>query len=1086
MKKISLLAATLLLAIFTHAQTTSMVWAKNLKYSFINQFSVPTGFVIDNLGNYYVTGYFSGILDMDPGPGTYTLGLVGSVTVNDVFLAKYTANGNLLWAKSFGSTSYDESAALHLINDRLYVAGHFDGTTMDIDPGPGTYTVVNTNGGSAGFVATFDTTGTLQSGFAMPSCPISSIKADNAGNIYIGGQFSGIADLDPGPGVYSKTSTLKSSTYTYDLFYGKYTAAGSMVWANTKGTTSEDNAYAVAIDPVTGNIAAAGNTSAAYVALASPTGTLIKEATMGLGIMNDVVYDTDGNFYFAGVYSGSNDFDWSTTSTYSLPVNTSYNLAMVIKYTAANTFSWAKRIDPVMSINNSYSPVINLDNNKDILITGREAHAGSQSWLYFAKLDHNNGSVAWRNDLISACYAGPNWNGGTGIVYSPLDGTVLVTGTIGGSNNGSSTPCSFDADPGSGVYTLNAGAGNGTNMDVFMGKYGNCAGAPATLAAITGSTMQCAGATAIYSISPVSGANSYVWSIPNGWTGSSSTNTISVVTGTLTSATISVSATNSCGTSTLQSLSVQVDPLPAQPSVITGLTNLCGASSQSYSVAAMSGVTSYSWALPGSWSGTSTTNTIQVNPGTTSGILSVSAINSCGNGPAQNLNIVINALPTILINGNSTLCSGSNLTLTATGAVTYTWSTSSNSSSVTVSPVSATIYTVTGTAANGCENTAAKSITVNALPSVSINGPAVLCAGSSIDLTGSGATSYTWSTSANTNSITVSPVSSTIYSVTGADVNGCKNTATRSITVNALPLVSINGVSSLCTGNTTTLNAAGATTYTWNNSSNSASISVSPAGNTTYTLAGTDVNGCMNTAAKTLTVNALPSVSINGASSVCAGSNTALSATGATTYTWSTSSNNSNITVSPVSTTVYSVTGTDINGCNNTGVKTITVNALPSVSISATSTLICTGESTTLNALGANSYTWSTGATGTSDIVSPTASTGYTLSGTDMNNCSNSAVVTVSVSLCTGLSSLTNENLSVQLYPNPAGNELFIRSNETIDGYIVMDVTGKIVAESLGLNTLKASLDLRAYSSGIYVAIIYTGKSLSKLKFVKE
>ncbi|MES2132522.1 MAG: T9SS type A sorting domain-containing protein [Bacteroidota bacterium] len=1012
MKKKLLLIASVLMGLCIYGQTTNMIWAENLYYPTTNGTSRPNDLVIDNAGNYYITGSFSGILDMDPGPGTHTVTSLGTY---DIFIAKYTTNGNLIWVKSVGTNSDDAGNGLHVVNNKLYVVGAFQANSIDMDPGPGTYTLTGSGSGiSSGFIATFDTSGTLQSAFSMPQCPVNSVKTDNSNNIYIGGQYRGSVDLDPGPGNYNKTSVVNASVSTWDLFYGKYSPTGSMIWANVKAGYMDDNANAISIDPITGNVAMAGLYDNLYIALTNASGAIINDANMGVGTVTDVVFDAVGNFYFTGNYSGVTDFDWSATASYSLPTTSSYAQAFVIKYNSSNTFSWAKQITSINPANTAQGPVINMDNNGNVLIIGRESNAGSNSWFYFAKIDPSSGSIIWRNNLTSSCYNGPSGNEGTAIAYNSLDGTVLVAGVIGGSSTGSSTPCSFDADPGSGVYTLMAGVGNADNRDVFMGKYATCLNAPTNLSTISGSTVQCSGSTATYSISPVSGASSYVWSIPSGWTGSSSTNTISTTV--LSSGSISVAAVNSCGTSTAQTLAVQVNPVPAQPTSISGAVSLCnGSGTQTYSVPAVSGAISYSWSLPGSWSGTATTNTIQVSPGVSGGTLSVLAINGCGNSSSQSLNV-----------------------------------------------------------------------TVNALPSVSINGATSLCVGNSINLSASGANTYTWSTSSNSNSISVSPTVNTSYNVTGTDANGCTNTATKNVTVNALPSVSINGATSLCTGSSINLSASGANTYTWSTSSNSNSISVSPTVNTSYTVTGTDVNGCTNIATKNVTVNALPSVSISGATSLCTGSSINLSASGANTYTWSTSSNSSSISVSPTVNTSYNVTGTDANGCTNIATKNVTVNALPSLSISATSTLLCIGESTTLSVVGATSYSWSTGSTNSSVIIAPTANTNYSVIGTDVNSCSNSAVITLSVSSCTGIESFNSEEMYINVYPNPTVSKISILSSSAIHKVILTDMSGKIVAELLELKAKKTDFDLESYGTGIYLLTIYTEDGIKRMKLIKE
>lgn len=989
MKKILLCCVTMLMICAGKAQNSAMIWAKNLKYFTTTGTAMPADMVIDNAGNYYITGSFTGVLDMDPGPASYTLASNGNY---DMFIAKYDGNGNYIWAKAIGTSNLEGGTGLHVINNILYVTGSFFSGPLDVDPGPTTYTVAGVSGQTNSYLATYDTSGTFQSAFSMPGCKFGAARTDNSGNLVIGGYYVGSVDLDPGPGTNLQNAVSSSK----DLFYGKYTPAGSQIWVNVKATTADDYVNDITVS-ASGLVVTAGSYNYnSYSEITNASGAIQKTGSFGSNArMTAVETDAAGNIFYTGNYDNANDFDWSA-ATYSVANNGNYVQGFVAKYSPAYTFSWAKQITTVMNINYAASQNIALDNNGDILITFRESHAGSNSWLCFAKLDNANGATIWRNDLSGSCYNGAMSNEGIAIGYRSLDGSVLVTGVIGGSSVGSSTPCSFDADPGTGVYNLNAGVGNTSNRDVFMGKYASCSGGPTGLSAISGSTLQCAGAAVVYSVSPASGASSYNWSLPGGWTGSSTSNTISVTPSA--SGIISVYASNSCGASSSQTLSVQVNPVPAQPSTISGAVALCvGTGLQTYSVPAVSGATSYSWSVPGSWSGTSTTNTIQVNPGTSGGTISVIVANACGNSPSQNLAVTVNTLPVVSISGPSSVCSGSTTTLNASGATSYTWSTSSNSNSIAVSPSANTTYSVSGTDANGCMNSATKSITVNALPSVTIAGPSAICWASSATLMASGASTYTWSaTSSTTNSIAITPSSNTTYTVTGTDANGCRNTATRTVTVNPLPSVAISGPAALCSGSSATLTALGAATYTWSTASNNNLVVISPTVNTTYTLTGTDANGCVNSAIKSVTVNALPSVVISGNTTICAGTNATLTATGATSYTWVTGATTSSVSVSPSSNTMYTVTGTDANGCVGTAGANVVISSTLSIVVNGPS-LLCSGSSATLNATGANSYTWSTGATGGSVSVSPTAFTIYTVTGTDVSGCTGTAYKNITV-----------------------------------------------------------------------------------------
>src|SRR5262249_26991165 len=155
-----------------------------------------------------------------------------------------------------------------------------------------------------------------------------------------------------------------------------------------------------------------------------------------------------------------------------------------------------------------------------------------------------------------------------------------------------------------------------------------------------------------------------------------------------------------------------------------------------------------------------------------------------------------------------------------------------------------------------------------------------LCAGASTTLTASGGTPYTWSTTAITAAITVSPASSTTYTVTVTNSNGCTASASSLVTVNSLPNAAVTpSAASLCSGQSTTLTASGGGTYLWSfNNATTAAITVSPAGSTTYTVTVTSGTGCSATASATVNVSASLTPVISPPNpSVCSGQSVALS-----------------------------------------------------------------------------------------------------------------------------------------------------------------------------------------------------------------
>jgi hypothetical protein len=296
----------------------------------------------------------------------------------------------------------------------------------------------------------------------------------------------------------------------------------------------------------------------------------------------------------------------------------------------------------------------------------------------------------------------------------------------------------------------------------------------------------------------------------------------------------------------------------------------------------------------------------------------------------------------------------------------------------------------------GCLANDTVTVTVKALPNVSISpATSAICAGQSVTLTASGATSYVWSTSATTATITASPTTSTTYKVTGTK-DGCSKEVSRTVTVKELPNVSISPAStSICDGQSTTLTASGATTYYWSTYSSAASITVSPNVTSTYTVFGTS-DGCSKEVTATVTVKASPTVVVTPtAASICNGESTTLTASGATTYSWSNAATTATITPSPTATTTYTVTGTS-NGCSKTASATVTVKASPAVAITPAAVSVCEGETTTLTASGATAYSWSTSATTATITTSPTTSTTYTVIGTS-NGCSKAVNTTINV-----------------------------------------------------------------------------------------
>jgi len=358
----------------------------------------------------------------------------------------------------------------------------------------------------------------------------------------------------------------------------------------------------------------------------------------------------------------------------------------------------------------------------------------------------------------------------------------------------------------------------------------------------------------------------------------------------------------------------------------------------------------------------------------------------------------------------------------------------------------------------------------------------LVCAGQTVTLNGSGAASYTWTSSSGqnvTNNTPFVPTGSATYSVT----NG-SNTATVSVSVDPLPVVTASATAyTVCAGDAVTLSGSGATSYTWASDAGTPvtdGAAFTPGSTDTYTVTGTSGN-CSNTATLTVEVN-IPYVEANSsAKEICQGQSLTLSVSGAVTYTWS-GSVQDGVAFVPTVTDTYSVSGTDINNCSTTAVVSVTVNPLPVVTASASAGTICEGEEVTLTGAGSVSYTWSPTATD-GVAFSPATTETYTVSGEDAHECVNSETVTVVVSPCTGINEL-NASHTLKLYPNPS-HSFFVADASGVSGdssVLIYDNLGRLVhSERLSQGNQRVEHRL---APGLYTVYLRTDHALLQGKLV--
>jgi SprB repeat/Secretion system C-terminal sorting domain len=446
---------------------------------------------------------------------------------------------------------------------------------------------------------------------------------------------------------------------------------------------------------------------------------------------------------------------------------------------------------------------------------------------------------------------------------------------------------------------------------------------------------------------------------------------------------------------------------------------------------------SYNW-TPGNPTGDGTAAVTGLVAGTWT--CTVTDANSCV--ATRTFNITqptpISATPTLFTNVS---CNGGNngaISLLVTGGTpgySYNWTPGNPTGDGTpsVTGLTAGVWTCTITDANGCVLAPSFTIlqpTVLSVPATAT--PAVICAGqsSTLSATATGGTAsyaYNWQP-INQNGPTqiVTPLVTTIYTVTVTDANGCTATNTVQVTVNPLPLVTLSGNSSFCAGGSTVLTGTSGGTSQWYRNG----VAIPGANATTYTatLAGvynmikTNANTCADSAAAgiTVTINPLPVItSSSSVAPLCNGGNNGQASVTATgigtlTYNWLPSGGNA-ATANALTAGTYTCTVTDGNSCQQTQTLVVTQPSAITTSVDSVLSLQCNGASTGVIGISASggtgtlTFSWAP-AGGNAAVATGLAAGTYTCTVTDANNCSTqqTAVVTQPAAITTTVSALTN------------------------------------------------------------------------------
>jgi hypothetical protein len=461
------------------AQPPSFGWVRTVGSAGNNEEVV--GMVLDSNKAVVAAGGFYNTVDFDAGSGTFNLVSNGR---KDFFITKYTINGNFVWAKSIGGTQDDYVSALK--KDRqgnLYLLGLYQGT-VDFDPGPGVFNVSAAGGGNT-FILKMDKDANFL-WVKTITCRGNTLDIDDTGNIFIGGNFGGTTDFDPGPAVFNMTGNL---TGVLDMFVMKLDNLGNFSWAKQirNLTMSQHQEFGLETDPV-GNVFFAGNftnsmdfdPSAASVPLTSGGSDntfILKLNTQGdyqwakqfVGAASNKSFglevDRQGNVFSTGEFSNTVDFDPGPAS-FLVSAPTPQQCAFISKLDGAGNFVYAKNFQS----GSTAGQALTIDSSNNLYISGYYTNTVdfdpgpgiyniAGSGLFTAKLTPA-GDFAWAVGY-SPTVVGMNFES----IYS----SVLVDQSnsvyFGGSFSGT-----VDFDPGVGSFPVSTSAYG--SWDAYLHKLG--------------------------------------------------------------------------------------------------------------------------------------------------------------------------------------------------------------------------------------------------------------------------------------------------------------------------------------------------------------------------------------------------------------------------------------------------------------------------------------------------------------------------------------------------------------------------------------------------------------------------------------
>jgi gliding motility-associated-like protein len=603
----------------------------------------------------------------------------------------------------------------------------------------------------------------------------------------------------------------------------------------------------------------------------------------------------------------------------------------------------------------------------------------------------------------------PSTSAGGG--FAIVGGTVYVSNSAGfftGTITGTTV-----------AFTNNASASGSMSAGDYASCPGNSTVSSFTSNAVASGTLGCSTTsvplTANTNISPV---NSYSWTGP-GLTGPTTNSTAIATAAGVYSCVITKTVCPS--TTTVVTVTITSNGSIINPMITASNTLTCAQPSAQLTVTPGPPGYNYMWTGPGIV-GAANVSVITVNqPGTYTAAV-FNQTNTCQG--SQTLTVISNTVPPMVNStpSSTSICFGQSATLIAAGAVTYTWNTGPTGTNLMITPPSTSSYTVSGTGTNGCVASAVSTVSVIALPTPNGNSNSPICAGTNLNLLGSGGQIYMWMGPNSFTSVLQNPVIANVSTAatgiyTLMVMNGaCTATTTINVNINPLPTPIANNNGPVCEGNPISFTGSGGVFYSWNgpagfqSNSSTPSIAVpSAASSGAYTVSVTDGNGCTNTTVTNAIINAPPAISTSG-STVCANQNIVLGATGGTIYSWTGPNGFSSSAQNPVipmasqnMAGIYFVTVTDANNCSSSSNTVVVVNPIPTP-IALNNGPVCIGDQLSFSGNGGLNYSWNGPNGYFSNLQNPAFLAGssnmsgnYTLTVSDNIGCTSSISTPVTV-----------------------------------------------------------------------------------------